>query len=143
MNQRLVESVAQIILTMNDDERRLLERKLQGGGLQRLSEAEADKTARIAELAQDICDFEEMYGTPLSELPAERWAVAETTADRPVTGENRASDERSLINILGEWPDLDQTTDEHPERLSSFVQLSAQDDEAPSYAVYDAFLQNG
>ena len=64
MNQRLVESIALIVLAMSEDERYLLE----------LDEsAAADKSLRIAEIAQDIQLFEERYPSPLSALPAEQW----------------------------------------------------------------------
>ncbi|MEM9947073.1 MAG: hypothetical protein AAF810_13525 [Cyanobacteria bacterium P01_D01_bin.36] len=78
MNQRLVESVAQIILAMSEDERRLLERKLQHANLPQLKESEAaEKSLRIAEIAQDIQDFEELYHAPLSDLPAEYWGATD------------------------------------------------------------------
>ncbi|MGD1864218.1 MAG: hypothetical protein ACFB0D_06655 [Phormidesmis sp.] len=74
MNQRLVESIAQIVLAMSEDERNLLEQKLQQSGEQGLDEsAAADKSLRIAEIAQDIQLFEERYPSPLSALPAEQW----------------------------------------------------------------------
>lgn len=85
MNQRLVESVAQIVLAMSDDERRLLGRKLRYAGLQQVSEpSETEKSLRIAEMAEDMKAFEEAYGTPLSALPAEHWTLppgAETDID--------------------------------------------------------------
>lgn len=90
MNQRLVESVAQIVLSMSEEERRLLGRNLQECGLSQWAEpdpvqssariadsAATDKSSRIAELAQDIQEFEELYHPPHhtspSALPAAQW----------------------------------------------------------------------
>ncbi|MEL6552895.1 MAG: hypothetical protein AAFQ63_05445 [Cyanobacteria bacterium J06621_11] len=85
MNQRLVESVAQIVLAMSDDERRLLGRKLRYAGLQQIDEpSETEKSLRVAEMAEDMKAFEEAYGTPLSALSAEHWTLppsAETVVD--------------------------------------------------------------
>ena len=76
MNQRLVDSVAQIILTMSDDERRLLGRKLRFAGMQQVDEpSETEKSLRIAEMAEDMKAFEEAYGTPLSALSTEHWTL--------------------------------------------------------------------
>ena len=71
MNQPLVESVAQAILAMSDEERKLLERTLQHSkSSQPMNEpTEADKTFRVAEIAQNIQSFENKYGaSPISEL---------------------------------------------------------------------------
>mgnify|MGYP001095200346 CR=1 FL=1 len=77
MNQRLVESVAQIVMAMSDDERRLLGRKLQHAGMPQLAApTDTDKSLRVAEIAQDIQDFEEAYQAPLSALPADQWTMA-------------------------------------------------------------------
>ncbi len=80
MNQRLVESVAQIVSAMSEDERRLLSRKLQRAGILQLGELNAaEKSLRVAEIAQDIEEFEELYHAPLSALPAEQWTVTESS----------------------------------------------------------------
>ncbi|MEM9149944.1 MAG: hypothetical protein AAGB19_05770 [Cyanobacteria bacterium P01_F01_bin.3] len=81
MNQRLVESVAQIVLAMSEDERRLLDRTLQRAGLRQLDDLEAaEKSLRITEIAQDIQEFEELHHSPLSELSVEHWLVAEPSS---------------------------------------------------------------
>ncbi len=84
MNQRLVESVAQIVLAMSDDERRLLGCKLQQAGMPQLTASmNADKSLRVAEIARDIQDFEETYQAPLSALPEEQWAMTAASAYEP------------------------------------------------------------
>ncbi|MEN8447134.1 MAG: hypothetical protein ABG776_19215 [Cyanobacteria bacterium J06555_13] len=60
MNQRLVDSVAQIISAMSDEERQSLEQKVQLTDKSQLP-IEDDKAFRVAELAQDIQSFEEKY----------------------------------------------------------------------------------
>ncbi len=88
MNQRLVESVAQIVLAMSDDERRLLGRKLQHAGMPLLdAPTDTDKSLRVAEIAQDIQDFEEAYQAPLSALPADQWTMAGAKAPMPTAEE--------------------------------------------------------
>ncbi|MEN8443532.1 MAG: hypothetical protein ABG776_00810 [Cyanobacteria bacterium J06555_13] len=80
MNQRLVDSVAQTILSMSVDERQLLERKLKKAD--QLAEASElkpqDKSLRIAKIAQEIRAFEDKYTAPLNESPFSTPVVAET-----------------------------------------------------------------
>jgi hypothetical protein len=66
MNQPLVESVAQTILAMSDEERQLLESTLQHSktSSQIDEPTEAVKTFRVAEIAQDIKTFEGKYHAP-------------------------------------------------------------------------------
>ena len=63
MNQRLVESVAQTILAMSEEERELLESMLQrSDGSPQISQAvEKEKSLSVAEIAQDIQTFEQAY----------------------------------------------------------------------------------
>ena len=135
MNQRLVESIAKTILAMNEDERRLLNYKLQSDGLQPLADqGEVDKSLRVAEIAKEIQDFEEMYHTPLSELPAERWAM--TNTDSPVASDtsahsvNKDGAHRSLSELLSDWPDSNTLFENIPlesessQPLSSFIPLT-------------------
>lgn len=71
MNQPLVESIAQTILAMSDEERQLLESTLQRSKTSsQIDEPTAEaKTFRVAEIAQDIQSFENKYGTsPKPEL---------------------------------------------------------------------------
>lgn len=162
MNQRLVESVAQIILSMTDDERRLLDNKLRTDGSRRLPEpSDTEKSLRIAELAQEIHEFEEMYHTPLSELPAERWTVADPNAQANgnategtgnatgnVTNGVGKSSSNVLPNtlrtgVLVNQPDTETADKISPQPLSAFLSLtqlmpeeSAEDDHS-SYSLYD------
>lgn len=136
MNQRLVESVAQIVLSMSNEERRLLERNLQECGLHYWAESEAssepahiaepeeiDKSARIAELAQDIQLFEARHHSAVS--PTTQWTPSGTLADAslPLTAEINAPDDS-------------------PASLQSFFQLTqafqpdTADDLDLDYAVY-------
>ncbi|MGB3671072.1 MAG: hypothetical protein WA783_02870 [Phormidesmis sp.] len=95
MNQRLVESVAQIVLAMSDDERRLLGRKLQHAGMPQLTApTDTDKSLRVAEIAQDIQDFEEAYQAPLSALPADQWTLAGAEAAEATEKAHEAVDEK-------------------------------------------------
>ena len=63
MNQRLVESVAQIILAMSAEERELLESLLQrsNGSSQTSQPTEEEKCLSVFKIAQDIQTFEETY----------------------------------------------------------------------------------
>lgn len=54
MNQKLVESLAQIILSLSDEERKLLERKIQ----------EASISQQIDDLEHRLRRFEERYHMP-------------------------------------------------------------------------------
>ncbi|MEO1395276.1 MAG: hypothetical protein AAFV90_20435 [Cyanobacteria bacterium J06634_5] len=87
MNQRLVDSVAQIISDMSDEERQLLEEKV------RLAErsqrpVEEAKTFKIAEIAQDIQSFEKRYNS--APRPSEHCLI----------GKNSTSDVDSLEEFL-------------------------------------------
>ena len=62
MNQRLVESIAQIISAMSDEERQLLGKKVQLPDDSQMSLEEAT-SFRVAELAQDIQAFEKKYSS--------------------------------------------------------------------------------
>ena len=168
MNQRLVESIAQFILSMTDDESRLIDNKLRTDGSRRLPEpSDTEKSLRIAELAQEIHEFEEMYQTPLSELPAERWTVADPNAQAngnatEVTGNTTSSTTNGAgksssnvlpstlgTGVLGNQPDTETADKTSPQPLSSFLPLtqlipeeSAEDDHI-SYSLYDVPTQNG
>lgn len=84
MNQRLVESVAQIVLAMSDDERRLLGSKLRYAGLKQIDDpTETDKSMRVAEIAHDIQEFEDAYRAPLSALPSDQWSLAAAPVEQP------------------------------------------------------------
>ncbi len=62
MNQPLVESIAQAILAMSDEERQLLETLLQRAKTSpQMNESPENKSFRVAEIARDIQDFEEKY----------------------------------------------------------------------------------
>ena len=127
MNQRLVESVAQIVLSMSDDERRLLGRKLRFAGLQQLDDtAEAEKSLQVAEIAQDIREFEQefekAYQAPLSDLPAEQWTLPAATSQTEQPGEAaELPSAEELIKTGAEAVERgDREPDREPERQTSF-----------------------
>ncbi len=74
MNQPLVESIAQAILAMSDEERQLLESTLQRSKSSHYMQepTEVDKTFRVAEVAQGIQAFETKYSTPPNPKLAEQ-----------------------------------------------------------------------
>ncbi len=61
MNQRLVESVAQTILAMSEEERQLLEQILKTSDAQKADFDAADKSFRVAEISKDIQSYEAKY----------------------------------------------------------------------------------
>jgi hypothetical protein len=71
MNQPLVESIAQTILAMSDEERQLLGSTLAKKMPQMNEPTEDAKTFRVAEIAQDIQAFENKYSASPKPEPAE------------------------------------------------------------------------
>lgn len=87
MNRRLVDSVAQIISDMSEEERQLLEEKVRLVERSQRSVEEA-KTFKIAEIAQDIQSFEKKYNSAIG--PSEHCLI----------GENSTSDVDTLEEFL-------------------------------------------
>ena len=81
MNQQLVESIAQIVLAMTAEERqhfeRLVGKKPSNSASQNGSQptVEQSKDEQIAQIAQQMQDFEEKHATPLAPLPDDLWRV--------------------------------------------------------------------
>jgi len=99
MNSRLVDAIAQIVLAMSAEERQLLEQIIDSASSVELpsnnadkaqselsssnnqsspaqkSEAALSKDAQIAQIAQQMQDFEEKHAMPLSPLPDDQWTL--------------------------------------------------------------------
>jgi len=101
MNSRLIEAIAQIVLAMSAEERQLLEqiidsasplepplkssdrthngqiarKKNNPAGSAQKDEAALSKDAQIAQIAQQMQDFEEKHAMPLSPLPDDQWTL--------------------------------------------------------------------
>lgn len=86
MNQQLVESIAQIVLAMSAEERELFDRRVSqmasssnGNGANGNGKINRDDTpskdAQIAQIAQQMKEFEEQHAMPLSPLPDEQWRI--------------------------------------------------------------------
>lgn len=72
MNQRLVNSVAQIILSMSEEERSALAKKvdIDNSPAKPTEPSETNKSFRVAEIAQQIASDESRYPTQQSAAPA-------------------------------------------------------------------------
>lgn len=72
MNQRLVNSVAQIILSMSEEERRAVAKKVDtdNSPAKPTEPSETNKSFRVAEIAQQIASYESRYPTQQSAAPA-------------------------------------------------------------------------
>ena len=129
MNQRLVESVAQIVLAMSEDERRLLNRTLQRADLRQVDDLECtEKSLRIAEIAQDIQEFEELHHSPLSELSVEHWLVAEPSSPGRSTVQfshrrsTKPLEQNSALDALDSVLPVNEFTAETPKHVDDLPQ---------------------
>ncbi len=101
MNSRLVDAIAQIVLAMSAEERQLFEqiidsasplkpslnssdktqneqissKKNNQASPAQKSEAALSKDAQVAQIAQQMQDFEEKHAMPLSPLPDDQWTL--------------------------------------------------------------------
>lgn len=151
MNQRLVDSVAQIVLAMTEDERRLLERKLQGAGLRHLSEPTgSEKSLRVAELAQDIQDFEALYHSPLSALSVEHWMVDDSSSPHSSAADQSLTE--PSLPAPAESGQSEPSTQHSPEEQSPsqlqavlpLTQATKSESDHTDYALYEeTHSQNG
>jgi len=123
MNQRLVESVAQIVMAMSTEERRLLGRNLQDCGLPWPIEPEEDeKSARVAEIAQEIQSFE---------------ARRRVSQPLPSTSEVDASTDVSANSVPGSSEALQSLLQMTQSLLSDTVSNPPSDDANWGYAFYE------
>lgn len=102
MSSHLVKSIAQIVLAMSDEERQLFEQIIdpassseslsdspdpvsngqsnthknnnQASNIQK-NEAALSKDAQVAQIAQQMQDFEQQRAMPLSPLPDDQWSL--------------------------------------------------------------------
>ena len=82
-NSRLVEAIAQIVLAMSAEERQLFEQMIEPAACKnnnsqtsnaQENEAALSKDAQIAQIAQQMQDFEQ-HAAPLTPLPDDQWSL--------------------------------------------------------------------
>lgn len=101
MTQQEIEAIAQSILSMSAEERAQLKKTISESSAQTTEPAEASKSFRVAEIAQEIRVFEDKYNAPMgvSSLPGsmtiEAMPVGTTTVeDSPSQNGAAAEDSR-------------------------------------------------